>query len=378
VKPLAPLLRVCLCALLSSLGLASADARPTVIVTVDVESLPSLPLPRQMDLTCEQQTPCGLTHMARMLKERGLAGTFFLNVYEYKSWGEPVLRDIATRLQADGHDVALHTHPQWAYDPARPYMYDYSAEDQNRIIADGVRLLQQWTGRPVVAHRAGAYSANRDTIAALARNGILLDSSLFLDHPHSRLNGLGLPANAPSMIGSVLEIPVTVYRRHERPPVIGPLLPAYVAVGKVDVGSIATTQEATAALDALVAADLPFIVVFLHSFSFMQEPATGQWPPRADVKALQVYGTLLDRIVAQQLPVATSRQIAANRAAVALPARDTVPPVALTVPAHKYAIRMLRSRPIASALMIGFLVVAAAAAFWALTRRRLQPAHSSS
>ena len=166
-----------------------ALAGPTVLITIDVESTESLPLPDQVDAICDNRGACGLMHIVNMLKERGFAATFFLDVYEYKAWGEGNLRNIALKLQAAGQDVALHTHPQWAYDPARPNMYSYSFEDQNRIIADGVRLLRSWTGLPVVAHRAGAYSANKDTIAALARNGILLDSSLFFGNPNSRLNG---------------------------------------------------------------------------------------------------------------------------------------------------------------------------------------------
>ncbi len=37
-----------------------------------------------------------------MLQQRRMAGTFFLNVYEYQSWGEAAMRDIAVKLQAAG------------------------------------------------------------------------------------------------------------------------------------------------------------------------------------------------------------------------------------------------------------------------------------
>src|SRR5690606_32194495 len=123
-----------------------------------------------------------------MLVRRGVRGTFFLNVYEYKTWGEESLRNIALQLQRSGQEVALHTHPQWLYDPGIPRMYDYSLQEQTRIIAEGVALIEKWTGEAVFSHRAGAYTANRDTLQALENNGIYLDSSLFYGHQLSMLN----------------------------------------------------------------------------------------------------------------------------------------------------------------------------------------------
>lgn len=72
-----------------------AQAIPRVILTIDVESNEIFFLPQQVDVICKGGLPCGLMEMARILRDRGLAATFFLNVYEYKIWGEPALRDIA-------------------------------------------------------------------------------------------------------------------------------------------------------------------------------------------------------------------------------------------------------------------------------------------
>lgn len=335
-----------------------ALASPTVIVTIDVESTESLPLPNQVDAICEDKVPCGLMHIANMLKERGFAGTFFLNVYEYKAWGERDLRNIALKLQAAGQDVALHTHPQWAYDPARPYMFSYSPEDQNRIIADGVRLLSGWTGLPVVAHRAGAYAANNDTIEALQRNGIMLDSSLFFGHSQSKLNGLRLPSNLPGKIGKVVELPITVYERRERPSVLWAIVPPFVAIGKLDVNSIESEREAGLAMDAMIGADLPFMVVFLHSFSFIQSPRGGRSTLRADSLATAVFSAMLDKIAKTKLHVVTAREISSIADVTSTGERDIVPAVEISVPFHKYAVRMLRSHPAGKVLVIGAAVLA--------------------
>ena len=70
------------------------------------------------------------------------------------------------------------------------------------------------SGRPVVAHRAGAYAADRNTLIALRQNNILVDSSVFWKHPNTRLHDLGLPRNVPSLWDDHLtQIPVTVFER---------------------------------------------------------------------------------------------------------------------------------------------------------------------
>lgn len=358
------------CAMLAA---PAVIARPAVMVTVDVESFDTLPLPQQVNASCASGDACGLNRIMQMLEERHMKGTFFLNVYEHAKWGQDVLRGMTADMQRRGHDVALHTHPQWAYDAQRPYMYEYSAADQKRIIADGVRALQEWTGLPVVAHRAGAYSADRATIEALADSGVIFDSSLFLHHPRSRLNALGLPSNVPSMIGSVIEVPVTVYERHERPPFPGKLVPPHIAIGKLDVDSISTPEEAVAAFDAMVAADPPIIVLFLHSFSLMTVSAPEPATMPADMQSMEIYRTLLDRIAAQELQVVTSRDVVTNRELAPMNRADKVPVVALVIPLQKYAVRMVRAWPIACAVFAVLSVAALSGLIIAWRRRRAQP-----
>jgi len=319
-------------------------------VTVDVESTESLPLPQQIDAVCAGGVRCGLLQIAHMLEQRSLAGTFFLNVYEYKAWGEPTLRNIARQLHNRGHDVALHTHPQWAYDPRRPYMYDYTVDEQITIVADGVRLLQEWTGLPVVAHRAGAYSANKDSIDALARNRVTLDASLFPGEPRSRLNGLGLPVNFPGRIAGVTEIPVTVYERRERPAGLGHLLPPHVVLGKIDVNAMDDEYQAVAALRAVSAANLPFVVIFLHSFSFETAPDRLDGAPRANQRAMRIFQALIEEISATQAPVVTARQVAHQYNIIAAdgPSEEPqdqmpLPRAEIVVPTLKYVVRVLRS-----------------------------------
>lgn len=360
--------------LLLSMWSIGAAAEPRVMISVDTESNEMLSLPRQVDATCAGGVPCGLMRMVSVLEQRGMAGTFFLDVYEYKAWGEPALRSLAQQLQARGHDVALHTHPQWAYDPHRPYMYQYTLDEQTNIIADGMRLLQGWTGLPVVAHRAGAYSANADSLQALNRNGIVLDASYFPGHPLCRLDGLGLPANFPATIDHMVEIPVSVYERLERPGGPGKWLPAHTSIGKIDVNAVDDPTQAVAAFDAVTASGVPVVVIFLHSFSFIAAPGHDGGPPVANELAMRVFDALIAEAASKHVRSVTSRELAArgndlvSESAPQRAAHPGVPRVNITVPAVKYAVRVLRPHLVASAIVAAALLFAAAA-LWSIRRR---------
>jgi hypothetical protein len=207
--------------------LSPAHGSPKVLFTVDVESKGKLTLPAQMDGICDDGSACGLMEIVRMLSEYRIAGIFFLNVYEHTCWGKEALRNITMRLLIAGQDVALHTHPGTAYDPSRMEMYEYTLDEQTAIIRDGAQLLASWTGQSAVAHRAGNYSADERTLDALERNGVHLDSSVFWGHPQSRLNSLHLPRNLPALRGKLIELPITVYQREERPKHFGGVFRSY-------------------------------------------------------------------------------------------------------------------------------------------------------
>lgn len=332
------------------------QAGPAVLFTVDVESNEAFPLPRQIEAACNDGSRCGLMEIARLLKARGVAGTFFLNVYEYASWGQSAMQDIAVKLQLAGQDVALHTHPDATYDASRPFMYQYSVEEQTAIIRDGMQLLTAWTGRAVVAHRAGSYSADPHTLEALQRNGVRVDSSLFWGHPQCRLLGLGLPRNSPSSVGKVGEIPVTVYQREELPRFFGSIFAPVRSVRKIDANWFLDEEEARSALDAVIATDPPFVVVFLHSFSLM-EGAGNDGMPSPDQRARDNLQAILDHLIEKHLQFVTMREIAESPTLVAATLdQDIVPRVAVQVGLHRYLWHRLRMAG-AGVLIIGCVLL---------------------
>ena len=319
---------------------ARADTR--VVFTVDVESQ-ALTLPKQIEAVCSDGSACGLMEIVRMLSERGIAGTFFLSVFEYRSWGEPAMRGITAKLQAAGQDVALHTHPQFAYDPSRVEMYQYSLAEQTAIVRDGVERLAAWTGRPVVAHRAGDYSADENTLLALKRNGILVDSSFFWGHPKVHLDKLGLHRNMPTEWAGVKEFPVTVFEQAERPHPFGSFFAPLSTLRKIDVNWLADEREAQAAIDAGVDAGTPVLVIFLHSFSLLRR-GIDDGAPVADGHARDILRAILDRVAERHLPVVTMRDLADYPITTApRPDSDRIPELAVQVGPIRYLWHRLRA-----------------------------------
>src|SRR5438874_9068852 len=129
----------------------------------------------------------GAYWIADQLKTYGFTGVFFLDVYGRGRFQGAPYRELCERLLEKGQDSQLHTHPDQMYDPKRRSMHEYSLAEQSRIVRDGVALLKDWTGKSPIAHRAGGYGANEDTLKALQANGISLDSSFFYRHENCRL-----------------------------------------------------------------------------------------------------------------------------------------------------------------------------------------------
>jgi peptidoglycan/xylan/chitin deacetylase (PgdA/CDA1 family) len=351
----------------------AAPAPPVVVITIDVESKGAFRLPEQVNAVCTDGSACGLMEIARLLEARGWAGTFFLNVYEHRQIGETAMRNIAVGLQSAGQDVALHTHPDAAYDPSRSSMHQYTLDEQTAIVRDGVRLLQSWTGQPVVAHRTGAYAADERTLVALERNGVRVDSSVFWKAPDSRLEALGLPRNLPARYGTLTEFPVTVYQRDDRPNVFGNVFAPVSVVRKIDAGWATNAAEMRDSIDAAAAAELPVIVMFLHSFSLVDGDTGGALVANRHV--IEMFRAMLDEIARRHLRVVTMRELAAMPAPISQTSRDIVPHVAVAVDAPHYAWRRIKANhDEARILAVATTALGVGVVFVLLARRRVATA----
>ncbi len=242
----------------------------TVIITVDTENLqPHLLEGRYQANLIRGEGPrgaFGTPLIMELLETHGTRASFFVNVYEYGRFGEAEIEAICREIKGRGHDVELHTHPVWCYDQDREHMWQYSLDEQSEIIRHGRELIERWTGDPPWAHRAGAYGANADTIEALARHDVPIDSSAFFEHPNCRINAV---RNRVALMGSVLEVPVTGFFRHQGLS-LGPItIPRGRRFIKTDI-DWARLSELKTFIRQAREHRLRVMTLFLHSYSLMR------------------------------------------------------------------------------------------------------------
>jgi hypothetical protein len=154
----------------------------------------------------------GLSLIGEILNAHDLKATFFVDVYTHKDQYVHRLINACKELQDSGHDLELHTHPNGIFDSKREGMAEYALNEQIDIIRKGKEIFRQWFGREPLAHRAGDWAANSDTLKALKDNEIACDLSHFYGWKHCPLNELSLTKNSPVEYDGVLEIPATVFR----------------------------------------------------------------------------------------------------------------------------------------------------------------------
>ena len=281
----------------------------TVIITIDTET----PQPQLLSGRCtanrmrgeEPDRLFGTPLIMDLLEARGLRGSFFVNVYEYKRFGEETIASICAEITDRGHDVELHTHPVWYGDPSRESMWEYSLDEQTEIVRHGMERIEAWTGVPPVAHRAGAYSADRNTLRALTRNGIPVDASAFFGHPNCRIPGV---RNRITPVESIIEVPVTgFFRCHGFR--LGPLwIPRSRTFIKTDVDWASPTELERFIEEARVK-DLRVMTLFLHSYTLMELDDDCAVSGRDDAK-VSTFRDLLARMATEPgIEVMTIRQV---------------------------------------------------------------------
>lgn len=295
-----------------------------VIITIDTEVRnEGRHIPEAFEryvLGSDQPNNYATLWLADTLKRHGFPGVFFLDVYGTAEFPKASYEKLCEGLLNQGHSVQLHTHPDRMYDRARLNMHEYSLAEQIDIVREGISLLKRWTGQVPHAHRAGRYGANRDTLTALKRNGIFYDSSFFFGRENCHLP---FPmSNDPFDGDGVLQIPVTVA------PIpiakLGKEFPWWTRrlwkrYQKLDVNSMVAPRLCECVLDAY--GKVPYIILFMHSFSFSKRTAAGFVADQPGIDSLKA---VLQLIKEKSMPVVTFDQVLAD-----FPDYDKAPAAAL-------------------------------------------------
>jgi hypothetical protein len=161
----------------------------------------------------------GVGWQLEQLARFGLKACFFVDPMPALVYGlDPIKRVIGAILEA-GQEVQLHLHPNWtgahAGDRGASYglfeLIDYSLAEQVALIEGAADMLVAAGAPEPIAFRSGSYSANDDTLTALAQLGFLYDSS-HNGSEHPWPSAIGLPPRqiAPIAHRGLIEVPVTL------------------------------------------------------------------------------------------------------------------------------------------------------------------------
>ncbi|WEU41075.1 MAG: polysaccharide deacetylase family protein [Candidatus Odinarchaeum yellowstonii] len=248
----------------------------------------------------------GVYKIIEILDSYNFKAEFFVDVYESKVFGEYNFELLCKNIKNSGHGVQLHTHPSYAYSNEKTNMHQYSLEEQIKIIRDGKNLIKKWIAQEPIAHRAGNYGADNNTLQALNCNGIRIDSSYFHNHPNCKIQLKTI--NEPVLLNNVLEIPITVFRRGLE--IFNFQLPLLKNWYKLDINylSLKHLKKAVAYFNK----KLKYIILFLHSSSFILRDPPYHRNLKPDTATLEKFNKLLDFIKKMDINCILFREILSN------------------------------------------------------------------
>ncbi len=250
-------------AILGLFGINIANAKTYILITIDhCKTYSDHATLRRKDVNF------GINGLIDICEKHKVVPTFFFSPYDFVESGEENVKSAAQLIVNRGADLQLHTHPHHYFDKKRNNMFQYNLKEQTQIVALGIAKLKEWTGIRAVAHRAGGYSANSDTIIALKENGILLDSSYFFKEHRSRIAKNEDLHNKVFKIQNVIEIPVSIFTITEYPSIFGGFLEPFERIRKIDI-DWSDYDHLSEAMVSLIGNQVPAITLFLHTHSLM-------------------------------------------------------------------------------------------------------------
>ncbi len=246
----------------------------------------------------------GVPLIAEKLEKYGIKGTFFVGSLCPPNLTDKMFSNLGF-LVSRGHDLELHPHPD-ALDPNRLLFTGYSTEERRRILETAIENIKRAGAQPPIAHRAGAYAIDPETLSLLPQFGILMDSSIF---PVDSRSKVPLPENMANRfvkIEGLYELPITLIRRV---PFIG-----YAGMTALDLDRT-IWEEQKEALKQIADRGMPVATFFLHfnslyhyiSSAVPYEPLTATGPREENIAKLD---NVLKLVTAdRRFKVVTAREL---------------------------------------------------------------------
>ncbi len=192
------------------------------LLTVDTEALPHRAPHDHVNrliLGKHGENSAGVREMSAIADEFGAKHIFFVDFCAPFESELEKTKEIAIWLDAHGQDVQLHTHPEMLSESffksinlqKRPrFMNLYNKEKNLKIIEYFSKLLEETLNKPVLAHRAGSFRWNANTLRALKVCNIPLSFNNSYKNYVTERNPYSIKSFSPFYWNNgLIEIPVT-------------------------------------------------------------------------------------------------------------------------------------------------------------------------
>ena len=167
----------------------------------------------------------GLPYQLRLLSDHGLTGVFFVEALFATRFGILPLAEIVDLVKQAGHEVQLHLHTEWVDEACvdllgtsgqrtkRQFLRQFDTHEQSQLIRIGLQLLRDAGAGEVNAFRAGSFSFNADTLAALADNDLPFDASYNATRfgPESGVSPGELLLDSRQIAAGIHEFPMAIF-----------------------------------------------------------------------------------------------------------------------------------------------------------------------
>lgn len=163
-----------------------------------------------------------------ILQQHGLKASFFVEPLFSLRFGAEPLQQIVQLINQANQEIQLHLHTEWVDEALQPvfesaaekkqFLYQFSVDQQQHLLELGTKLLKDAGAGEINAFRAGSYGANLDTMTALKRCGITIDTSYNPNfEKFKQCFGDSTPLYQPGVLNGVHVYPVTVFNDTQNP-----------------------------------------------------------------------------------------------------------------------------------------------------------------
>ena len=201
----------------------------------------------------------GIHYLMDFFDHYGAKGLFFVDIAEAWECGKDKIENVLRDIDRRGHDIGVHLHPDRMADNNRRYLWQYSYEEQYKMLFKCTEFYEKVLHRKPLSFRAGRYGADNQTIGILSELGYKYEMSGFCGNRFCKMDAV-IAGNKVIKIGDtgLTEVPVTSYKSFSNP--------LYSRFDKIDCSM--DTNEFVRVMKRIESyGSVDIVSFFVHSFS---------------------------------------------------------------------------------------------------------------